>query len=237
MRHARHAIAFVVAVLFSSPVAAEVYGWGGEVELGLVGTRGNSDTTTMKFKTRAVRESEAWVNEVTVEAFNTSTRGITTGERYLLEGTAKYRLPKKRYAFANGKYEHDRFGGYEYRGSVAFGYGGRVRETRTYRLDLEAGPGARRSQLENDDFDDEVIFRLFGDFAWTVNEYTTLSEKLTVEGSTDVTLTKSETALKSRIAEKLALKAAYLIRHASTAPENAANTDRELTFTVVYDFK
>lgn len=237
MRQTIALTALAVAAFFSSAGRAEVFGWGGEVELGWVETSGNTEVSTIKFKTNAKHESEQWINSVVVEALNTSNASRTTAERYLLEGKAKYRLPQKHYGYGNGKYEDDRFSGYDYRLSATIGYGARIRETPRYWVDLEAGVGERRNKLAGNGRDDEFIARLFADFAWTANEYTTIGETLTVEAGSDTTLTKSETFLKSRIARRLALKAGFLVRHASNVPPDTAQTDRELTLTVVYDFK
>lgn len=46
-------------------------------------------------------------------------------------------------------YENDRFAGFNYRMSETLGYGYRVISQDTLTLDLEAGPGARQTQLRN----------------------------------------------------------------------------------------
>lgn len=233
-------VAIVLASLASmgSVNASEMEnpGWGGEVELGVVETRGNSDTSTLKLKAAAAHESIQWINSVLLEALNTASRDITTSERYLIEGKTKYRLEEQRYSFANGKYEDNRFSGYQYRATVAVGYGSRLLDTESYTFDAEIGPGARHSKLLTGSSDDEVMVRLFGDFNWTINNYAKFEQLLTVEAGRESTLTRSESSLKSKIARKLAMKASYLVRHSSSALASTASTDRELTFTVVYDF-
>lgn len=237
MKRLLRAVSLLMLGVVSAQSQAEIYGWRGEVELGVVETRGNSTTSTMKFKSAAVRESEQWIHDFALEALNTSSDDETTAERYLLEGKAKYRLPEQRYWFGNVKYEDNRFSGYDYQATVTVGYGARIRETPVYFVDLEAGPGARRSVLRDNGAEEDVILRLFGEFDWTINQYASFNQKLTVEAGQDSTNTKSETGLKSKIAESLALKAGYIIRHASSVPVGTEKTDRELTLTVVYDFK
>jgi putative salt-induced outer membrane protein len=212
--------------------------WKGNVELGFVTTTGNTETETLNAKAKVETEREKWRHAIKAEALNSSNSTSSTAERYLLAGQSDYKFGerKQNYLFILLSYEDDRFSGYDYRAEETFGYGRRVLERPSLALDLEIGPGARQSKLENDGTDNEFTVRGAAKLAWAISDTSTFSEDLSVVKGEDVTITKSITALSAQIAGSLATKLTYTIKNTSDVPTGIEKTDTEMAVTLVYDF-
>ena len=103
-------------------------------------------------------------------------------------------------------------------------------------LDLEAGPGARRYKITNGKSDTEFLVRGAAKYAWKITTTSKFTEDLTVESSSDTTITKSVTGLSSKINGDLAMKVTYTVKHTSDVPPGIEKTDTETAVTLVYSF-
>lgn len=211
--------------------------WQSEVELGLVATRGNTDTQNINGKATVINNRNSWKHTGKLEVLNTSDEDTTTAERYFLSGKTAHKIDEESYEFGLLAYEADRFSGYDYRASVSIGYGRTVIKTNVQTLDLEFGVGARQSKVETTgDTENEGFLRGAGIFSWEVSDHATFGEELTVEAGEDSTITKSITSLKSQVAGNLATKITYTIKNTSDVPDTVKETDMELAVNLVLTF-
>ena len=211
--------------------------WQNEAELGLVMTRGNTDTQNINAKATVINETDNWKHTGKLEVLNTSDEDTTTAERYFVSGKTAHKIDEKTYEFGLLTYEADRFSGYEYRATGSIGYGFTYIKTNVQSLDLEIGAGIRQSKVEETgDTEGEGLLRGAGIFNWKVNDHATFGEELTVEAGEDSTITKSITSLKSQIAGNLATKITYTIKKSTNVPVTAKETDMELAVNLVFDF-
>ena len=210
--------------------------WKGNVELGIVNTTGNTKTETTSAKAKAATETEKWRHTITYESLNSSDQGVTTAERYALNGQSDYKLDKKNFFFAMINYEDDRFSGYDYRMTEAIGYGRRVLDEPDLTLDLEIGPGARQSKLETGKTENETMVRGAGKLNWKISKTSSFTEDLSVDAGEDSTVTKSVSALSAQINGSLATKITYTVKNTSDVPVGVKKTDTELAVTLVYKF-
>ena len=230
-------VALVIGgLLAGTAMAADKNGWTGEAALGFVMTSGNTETQSINAKAKAVNERDMWRHSAAIEALNTETSDITTGERYLLSGQTNYKFKPRHYAFGLAAYEDDRFSGYDWRASEVVGYGYRAIEESNLTLDLEAGPGARQSRLNNGTRDNEGMFRVAGNLDWKVSDTSSFSQVLTSEIGSDTTISKSVTGLKTQINGSLSMKIAHAIKHTSDVPVGIEKVDRETGVMLVYGF-
>lgn len=230
-------------VLFSaltlSPAAFAATGeskWGGEAELGLVTTSGNTETTTANFKGKLENKRKQWHHLFTLETLHSSNKESNTAERYLLTAKSDYKINDVSYAFGRFSYEDDRFSGFEYRTTEALGYGRHIIREETLKFDVEGGPGARQSKPEIGSSDSEAILYLSGNLKWDVSETSVFTQDLFSEIGEDATITKSVTGLKTQINGDLAMKATYTIKQTSEVPVGVEKTDTETAVTLVYSF-
>lgn len=228
----------VAGLLLAGPVMAEdkAAAWSGEAALGFVMTSGNTDTQSINAKAKAVNEREMWRHAAAVEALNTETASTTTAKRYLVTGQTNYKFKPRHYVFGLASYEDDQFSGYDWRATEVAGYGYRAIEAPNLILDLEGGPGARQSKLNDGSRDNEGMVRLAGNLDWKVSETTNFTEVLTSDIGQDVTISKSVTGLKTQINGSLSMKVAYTVKHTSDVPVGIVKMDRETAVMLVYGF-
>jgi putative salt-induced outer membrane protein len=210
--------------------------WKASAELGFVSTSGNTDTETLNAKAMASTEREEWRHKIEVTALNSSDANTTTAEKYTMTAQSDYKLEKPNYLFANIAYENDKFSGYQYRVSEAIGYGRSVIDETDLTLNLEIGPGARQSKLDNGTTESEAILFAAAKLDWTISDTSKFTEVLTVEGGEDVTVTKSVTGLSSQINGSLSMKFTYTYKKTSEVPVGVDDTDTETAITLVYNF-
>jgi len=211
--------------------------WESEAELGVVVTRGNTDTKNTNAKATVINDREDWKHTGKLEALNNSDSGTTTAERYFASGKTAHKIDDLSYEFGLLTYEDDRFSGYDYRSSVSIGYGRTVIKTNERKLDLEFGAGVRQSKItDTGDTESENFLRGAGLFNWILSDHATFGEELTVEAGEDSTITKSITSLKSQVAGNLATKITYTVKNSSDVPATAKETDMELAVNLVYSF-
>lgn len=210
--------------------------WQGGIELGFVNTTGNTKTESINAKAKAQFEQVSWRHTVTYESLTSSDQGSTTAERYVLNGQSDYKFGKHTYFFMMLNYEDDRFSGYDFRVSEALGYGRRFIDEASLTLDLEMGPGARQSRLDDGSNEDEVTLRGAAKLAWKLSDTSSLTEDLSTEVGEDTTITKSVTALTAQVNSRLATKITYTIKNTSEVPVGVHKTDTETAVTLVYSF-
>lgn len=211
-------------------------GWGGELELGLIATSGNTRTQSFNANVAMQDQDFPWRHELRIEALHASEQDITVAERYMAFVKTDYRFDERRYMFGTLRYEDDRFSGYDYRVSESLGYGHRVVASDVLNLDLEFGLGGRHLIPLEGEREDEPIVRGAANLGWQVNPTVRLSERLFFESGEENTYTESETGLRLKINSRMATKFSYTVRHNSDVPEGWENTDTTTAVTLVFDF-
>jgi putative salt-induced outer membrane protein len=214
----------------------KLYQWKASAELGYVSTSGNTETDTLNAKGMASTESEDWRHKMDVTALKASDETGTTAEKYSFSAQSDYKIKKPNYLFGLVTYENDRFSGYDYQVTESIGYGRRVVDSDAVKLDLEIGPGARQSKLDNGDTENEGLVRGAAKLDWGISKSAKFTEVLTVEAGSDVTITKSVTGLSSQINGSLSMKITYTYKNTSEVPVGVDDTDTETAVTLVYNF-
>ena len=211
--------------------------WKADVEFGLVTTRGNTDTENLNAKATVVNEREFWRHTGRIDAVNNAVDGVRSAERYFAVVKSDRKLSEVSYVFASLNYDDDRFSGYDYRSSLALGYGRSVIKREGLELDLEIGAGARRSRLDNSpDAEDEGVLSGAMRVNWQFSEAAAFGEDLSVEAGEKATITRSVTSVKSTLAANIALKVSLTVKNTSDVPVPIKNTDTETATTIVYSF-
>ncbi len=216
--------------------AAEAEGFGGEAELGMVTTSGNTNTRSVNAKVRLRYLSGPWRNEGRLEGLRISDGDTVTSERYLASGKSDYRFSPADYVFVTVRYEDDHFSGYDYQLSEAVGYGRRLVDAARVKLDLEIGAGGRHSRETGGRQRDEGILRGAARLGWDISPTARFTEELLVESGESNTYTESISALRVRINSQFALKLSLTVKHNSDVPAGVEHTDSVSAITLVYDF-
>ena len=236
----KYLIPVSMAVLASSPTfAAESGGWNGDIEFGYTSTSGNSDDSNLKARFDAKRDTGNWKNHAHLDATNSESEGIRSSERYFGSYRLGYNFSDTQYVYGYGSYEDDRFSGYDYQSTVSVGYGQTLIDESNMKWSFEVGPGYRFAKVADDvaeDDEEDAILRAFTHYEWSFTETATFFQDLSVEYGEDNTISKSVTALKTKISDGFALQLSYTIKNTKNAPEGKENTDTETAITLVYAF-
>ncbi len=236
----------IAAVLIAGGVACaeDEKAWRGSGEVGFLMTTGNSETESVNTKAGLEYENAHLLSEINLAALYSSeetetdgeTEKTTSAEKYNADAKIGYKFRPVDYVFFNAAYEDDRFSGYDYRSNYAAGYGRKLVNNDTVKLNIEVGPGYRYDKLDNGQTEDETVFRGYLMFHFQLSKQAAFQQEITLLAGPDNTGTKSITALKSQIAGALSLKATYTVDHNAHVPDDKAHTDTETALTLVYDF-
>lgn len=211
--------------------------WSSEAELGFIKTTGNTETESLNFKFGLNNKRKNWEHSLKAESASSSDSAGTTAERYFLSLKSLYSISKFSYLFGRLQYEDDRFSGYNYQSSEVLGYGRRLVNRDSLKINAEMGAGIRQNAFKDGTSKSESIFLIGGDLDWAISKTASLSEAITVEIGEDRTISKSVSGLKTKINSSLSSKITYTVKHASDVPVGTKKTDTELAVTLVYAFK
>lgn len=225
----------------NAALAEQAPTWEGDLELGYYQTEGNSNETSLLTKGSATRKSGLWTNVVKANAQNSEVEGVRSEEQYFISDRLSYDLSEFNYSFGYVSADKDRFSGYVYQATVAAGYGRRLLKNDRVVWDAEAGPGFRVSEFDGGSADgdgktEEAILRLSTDLRAKVSETATFEQSLSVERGAKNTVSKSVTALKTKIIGGFGLKISYTMEYNETVPSSNVHMDRQTAVTLVYSF-
>lgn len=236
MKKLAYASLITATVIAASTAIAADNGWKASTEFGFTQTAGNSENTSVKARFDAERNIKNWLYNFHADAINTESNGERSAEKYFISNRAGYKFTEFDYVYGYHSYEKDRFSGFDYQTSLSAGYGRRLINSDTTKLDFEIGPGYRWSKLVNGDKEDESILRLFGHFNHKVSDTTEFDQTVNVETGGDSTVTRSVSSLKVKMTDALSLRASYTVNYNDTVPSGTKHADTETALTVVYDF-
>lgn len=210
--------------------------WGGEAEVGILMTRGNTHTDTQNIKLGVHYHTGLWMHKLKLESLHTEDNGVVNADRFSADYRSTYQLSAKAYAFGALRHENDRFAGFEQRNTEVLGYGRKFYQKKTFHWDGEVGVGARQTNYTDYTKSNEGIVRLATELEWNFSPTSAIKEELFVETGSVNTLTQSSTSLKVKINSSLAMKVSFKLQDNSNVPIGKKHTDTVTAVTLVYDF-
>jgi putative salt-induced outer membrane protein len=236
-----------VALVAAAPAHAELTGKG---EAGLVIASGNTDTTTANVKLQLANEIDKWKHKFGVDAlYATADPDGTTAQRWEVSEQTDYNYSPRDFWFGAGRYEDDRFSGFEYQATLSAGYGRKFIDTDVTQFTGTAGVGYKVFEtrdvfdevtgelLEPGDTDSEVVFRGALDYDHKFTATTSLLDKFIVEAGAENTFAQNDIALQVKMTDLLALAVGYSVRHNTDPPVGFEKTDTLTTINFVYEIK
>ncbi|MFC3031898.1 YdiY family protein [Pseudoalteromonas fenneropenaei] len=225
----------------------------GDTEFGFTLSRGNTKSTAFKLKSNIYQDFEWWRNQFKFDGVyrrdtdKTSGEDKVSAERAFVSAQGNYKLANKRASFfVYSDYEQDRFNGFEYKTTVATGYGNRIYQGSKNTVDFDIGPGLYQSKTEEDVALAEgeereqrgYLLRLAMQWERLISTRTRFNQDVSIEHSLSGlnSRLKSETALISQVLGGVSLKAAYIYRYNSQPADEKQSRDSELGVTLVYSF-
>ncbi len=160
----------------------------------------------------------------------------TIAEEYRALLRSDYKLDDRWFIFGEVSYVDDRFSGYDYRLSELLGPGYIIYDRQDFQWEARGGAGARQEKLTNGESSQSFLVKLQTDLEWTFANGWSIGEEASASFSEENDIYESETYLKSRITDSLALKAAYYIEYIANAPDSTQAADTRTLLGIVYDF-
>lgn len=235
----------LVMVVSCFPVLASAQ-WTAKAEAGLVAARGNSDTDTANLKFNVAREFVRWKHSLEFAGVYASDNTGTTGQRWNVREQTDYDFNGKGFWFVSGRYEEDRFSGFEYQSTYGTGLGWRFFDDPITKLSVQIGGGYKvlrtRDSLADDGIslipgerEESAIVQGSVDFEHQLTETTKVINKLLVESGADNTFAQNDLSLQVKILGALALAVGYSVRYNTDPPAEFTRTDTLTTLNLVYE--
>ncbi|MDX3774449.1 DUF481 domain-containing protein [Chromatiaceae bacterium AAb-1] len=221
----------------------------GDIELGFLYTRGNTDSFTIRTNSELIHELEAFRNRyqfyslVQKQKITDSQTGhrdnATTASRYGFTGQSNYKFVTGRETiFGRAAYLHDRFGAFKEQVSIAAGYANRFYERLTDYLDLETGPGFGHQQKASGVTNTGLIWYLAMNLDYTLYEGTkfrqTFESTVSLDGENSVYLSRS--SITAQIYGSLSMRVNFVAKYNSRPEGDLDSLDTETSASLVYLF-
>lgn len=249
MRQARVGLALTLLAASATTEAQEAT-WTSRGEVGFVAARGNTATETANAKFQIVRESEEWKNLLAMSGLYGRASKVESAQRWDARDQLDHFIGGgQTFWFVAGRYEEDRYSGFEYQGTASVGIGRRFFDSDTTKLTAQIGFGYRSlrpEQLIRDLDSDEVIDRIPGareedmvtnaglTFEHAFNDNTKVLNTLLIEAGEANTLTRNDLALQVKMTQVLAISLGFSVRNNSEPLPGLKNTDTLTTVNLVY---
>lgn len=222
--------------------------WSAKAEAGVVAARGNTDTDSANAKFDVAREFVQWKHAFGMSAVYQSDETGATGQRWEARGQSDYKFHDKGFLFGSGRYEEDRFSGFEYQSTYGAGLGWRFFDDPVTKFIVQLGAGYKMFRTRDALAEDEVtiipgerqeeIVGQFGiDFERQLTATTKIVDKFLVESGANNTFAQNDLSLQVRIMESLALAVGYSARYNTKPPIGFEELDTLTTLNLVYELK
>jgi putative salt-induced outer membrane protein len=216
--------------------AEEESGWSGKAALGYLATSGNTKNSTLNSNFTVGFATGDWAHTLEALAISASENDVSTAEAYDLGWKSERSLSETSFLFGRLQWRKDKFGAYDTQFSQTVGYGHRLIDTDVHKLNLEAGVGARQSELQLGGNENETIFTAGGYYNWIFSESADFTQNLSTEIGSSNTYIESYTALTAKLVGNLALVASYTVKHNTDVPPSIKKTDTYTALSLEYTF-
>lgn len=239
--------------VMAAPIAqADDKPWKVDVDLGVISTTGNTDTTSVQAKVDARQTLERFENQYILSGLYKQDQ-ITdvdgeksdekTAEKYFASAKTAYLIGvEKSYLFGYASYTHDVFGAYREYTTVALGYGDWIISQPNLTWFAEAGPGYQRGKkpLDTDPVtystEEGAIFRGASELIWKFSPTAEFRQLVSVEAGADNTRSISETSVSAAISTAMKMKVGVNIANDSDVAPGKEHTDTTTFVNLVYSF-
>jgi putative salt-induced outer membrane protein len=223
--------------------------WAGDVELGLVLSSGNTESTAIRANAELLHEMKDFRNKYLIQTLfqrnsqfdreNNSKTSNTTGQRLNLVGQSNYKFHRSEFSiFGRGAYLNDRFGAFREQASIAAGTAMRIYEEGDNYWDIETGPGFAHQETSDGDRSTGIIWYAATNLDYQLNEHNSFRQSLEWSVSLDGKNSswQSRSAFTSQVSGQLSMRLGFLVKYDSNPGEFRSKTDTETSATLVYSF-
>lgn len=215
-----------------------------ELELGVIATSGNTDSTALKAKATIHQDFESWRNEYQFDTLykESEYNGVSedTAQKVFVSAQSDYKLSKEHTSlFVYGSYTDDRLSGFDYQSTVSVGYSARAYQDPKSVLKYSIGPGYSFSRTDLGEKEESMILHISTDYLYHLSRRAKFNQLFSTEAALESdknTQFKSETSISANIRDDLSMKAAYSVTHNTKVSDGNAKTDAITSVTLAYSF-
>lgn len=120
--------------------------WRSEAQVGLLDSRGKTETRTLSGRLRLQLETRDWRNDSRVNFRHTQTDSSTSQEKVALSHQTDYQWTRQFYSLVFAGYGYDRFNTFRNEYDLVGGVGYRLYRQKAREWDLEAGLGVKHTE-------------------------------------------------------------------------------------------
>lgn len=209
--------------------------FNGNVEGSYNHQSGNSSNSTLSADSTLTWFKGSNAYSIWAEAYNYSSDGTRSSEKYQLGTRARHNLDDRNFLFGQLSGLSDRFNGYRNRDTAVAGYGRQFASGPVHTLRVEAGPGVRYDQYTEGGETTRALAYGALSYSYKLTDNASFIQGLSVLATHDTTL-NSETGLQVNINKSFALKVTYNYTHNSRPPSSAPDkNDTKTQISLVYN--
>lgn len=236
---AARALLTTLGLIASLPAAAQ---WAGKGEAGVALASGNTDTKTANAKLALTRTQDEWEHGVSFAGLYVRNDGETSARRWELGAQTRYNFSPQMFWFGSGRYEKDRFSGFDHQGTVNTGVGRKFIDNDTTKLSVQVGVGYKFSEtnatlLLPAEKDSSAAGVGALNFSHQITATTTVFDKFSTEYTSDNTFMQNDIGVAVKMSDRLALSLAYGLRRNSAPPAGFKKVDTLTTANLVFEIK
>lgn len=210
--------------------------WKGEGQVGASLSTGNTDSHGLSLGLALKREGVNWSHRFLAQADYQKTEGVKTMERFLVELEPQYNINERLFAYGLGRWERDKFQGYDTRLSASGGLGYKVVDEKDRMLAIKGGPAWRKTDYVISGSESELTGLAGLDLALQLTPSIRLTQTASAliggEGTTINTLT----AVTANVSGALSARISYGVNIDTKPPVGIEKKDTLTRFTLVYGF-
>ena len=249
MHLSRLAFVSMTSVLMATLALPAHADWKGKGEAGLVMSSGNTDAETGNVKVDIAREGGKWKNQFGLAALYSSDEDGATAQRWEAVTQQDYNFSSRTFWFGAGRFEDDRFSGFEYQATVSTGLGRKFIDKEATQFVGTLGVGYKFFEtrdafdeeagalIEKGEREDDAVLRGTLDYEHDLTATTKIANEFIVEAGADNTYVQNDVSLQVKMTEVLALAIGYGVRHNTKPPAGFEKTDQLTTVNLVYEIK
>jgi putative salt-induced outer membrane protein len=210
----------------------------GEVTLGYLSSKGNTDTASANATFSLIYRLTHWTHNFDARANSAEADAARTAEAYAASYKGKRQIDEgKSYIFAALDWRHDRFSAWEEEISESAGYGRTLLQKGNSTLNGELGAGYRQATpITGPPSIDEAILRAALDYELKFTDKTGFKQSLVIESGSSNTSTEAISALRANLIGKVGLVISLRIKNNSQVPAGVKPTDRYTSIALAYAF-
>lgn len=211
-------------------------GWTGKGEFGGSISTGNTDDQGFSASLAFDKQTPLWGHDFNLAVDHKREGEKTTKDRYFGAYSITRNLTPRLYAVGVLWGERDRFAGFNFRFSESVGLGYRIAGSPNLKLRVEAGPALRQSEYLVTGYETTLAARGAGYLMWKIAPRLEFSQSLVAYLDSENSTLLANTALTTRLQDRISARASYEVRHEQDPPADRENTDTTTRLTLVFDF-